>query len=417
MASSRMTESQSAPVERLAYRSLARAAPAPEALQTLLHQSRKRNAAEKLTGLLVYDQGHYVQWLEGPADGLDRVWSSICRDHRHASVERLNLQASGTRLFPAWGMQYGTGTDPPHLSGGLSLPEPSIRALRRHPDSAAEILQGLALWHALPSPAVMAGAFLDASAAASEALAERIAAMRPTVEALGMHVLGPLSRALGDAWLDDRCTGTDLVIAQGRLQALVRQVLGPGMTPLPEGESRRALIAAAPGEVHLAGMSFAGVALDLAGWQVRCVFPDSSRDIESEVAATPFDLLHLALSESLTRGERLAELAAMVRGARAASCNPAMQVLVSGRAFAEQPGLAALVGADDVGLGYGSDTADLDPMLHFAPTREHSPAMLLAQSTLNELALEMQRRHFAPPGARGATTRAPASAPKRRSRR
>lgn len=412
-----MPESPSAPVERLAYRSLARATPGPDALQTLLQQARKRNANEKLTGLLVYDHGHYVQWLEGPADGLDRVWSSICRDARHASIERLNLQASGARLFPGWGMQYGAGTESPHVSGDLSLPEPSIRALRRHPEGAAEILQGLALWHALPSPTEMASAFLDASAAASEALAERITAMRPTVEALGMHVLGPLSRALGDAWLDDRCTGTDLVIAQGRLQALVRQVLGHGTTQAPEGESRRALIAAAPGEVHLAGMSFAGVALDLAGWHVRCVFPDSTRDVEQEVAGAHFDLLHLALSESLTRGDRLAELAAMIRGARAASCNPSMQVLVSGRAFAEQPGLAALIGADDLGLGYGSDTNDLDHLLHFAQVREHSPAMLLAQSTLSELALEMQRRHFAPPAARRASRGAQAVAPRRRTRR
>uniref|UniRef100_UPI0013DAEED6 BLUF domain-containing protein n=1 Tax=Stenotrophomonas maltophilia TaxID=40324 RepID=UPI0013DAEED6 len=62
---------------QLVYRSLAVEPPSARALQRILEVARRRNATEGLTGLLVHDQGCFVQWLEGPPEGLDRVWESI----------------------------------------------------------------------------------------------------------------------------------------------------------------------------------------------------------------------------------------------------------------------------------------------------------------------------------------------------
>ncbi|WP_204307136.1 hypothetical protein, partial [Klebsiella aerogenes] len=68
------------------------------------------------------------------------------------------------------------------------------------------------------------------------------------------------------------------------------------------------------------------------------------------------------LSDSFTREHRLAELAALMRSARRESLRPQIQILLSGRAFAQQPGLAQLLGADGDGVAQKVDGADLDAL-------------------------------------------------------
>ena len=97
----------------------------------------------------------------------------------------------------------------------------------------------------------------------------------------------------------------------------------------------------------------------------------------------------------------MAELAETVRAARRVSRNPQLQVLLGGRAFAEQPGLAVFVGADGEGLDQGTGPAELQAMLEHAQWRRHSPGAMVAQATLNELVLQLQRRRFGEPAVQG----------------
>mgnify|MGYP006169148737 CR=1 FL=1 len=106
------------------------------------------------------------------------------------------------------------------------------------------------------------------------------------------------------------------------------------------------------------------------------------------------EVLHVALSDAFEREDRLSSLASAIREVRRASMQPQLQVLVSGRAFAMQPGLAVVVGADGDGLAQGSDAPDLEAMLAWARIRRQSPGMMVAQSMINGLAVSMQRKRF-----------------------
>ena len=384
------TPTAAVPLAHLVYRSAAVSRFDSAALEDLLEQARRRNAALGITGLLVYDQGCFVQWLEGPAPAVDSVWRSIQRDPRHTEVERLHTAWRAGRLFPDWGMQYSAAQAAPRVRDDFFLA--STRQRPGHPaaDFGDEFIRGIALWQALPTPLAMADTLLAGREDDLQALTQAVCAHLPSIDMLGLHLLGPLARALGDSWCEDRCNSTELLLAQGRLQVLVRQV-GLGLESAPPAAGRRVLVSMMPGETHMAGLSFAGVAFDCLGWQVLSAFPRSAGELTGLLQREVFDVLHLALSDSFVRAERHAELAALIRQARRVALNPMLQVLVSGRAFIEQPGLAAVVGADGDGLGQGSDSHDLALMLAWSRERAHSAGSMLAQAALDSLSLRLQR--------------------------
>jgi hypothetical protein len=380
-----------APFRQLVYRSAAVDPMAEADLHEMLVQARSRNEAERLTGLLVYHHGCFVQWLEGPADGLERVWRSIQADPRHTEVELLHTPWSGERLFPDWRMRLGSATLSEGEPDAVPLQTLALDALNRHGNLAHEFMRGIAYWRGLPAPEQMAMRLCRGSAADVQALREQVLAARPSLTALGWHVLGPVSRALGQLWNQDQLQGVELVLAQGWLQALVREVGGHAS----RGASRskgRALVAPPPGEDHLAGATFAAVALDAAGWQVEFAFPRNDSELCGAVKARDFEVLHLALSGIFTRQERLARLASCIRTVRARTSRPLMQILVSGRAFIEQPGLAEVVGADGDGLAQGNESADLDAMLRWAHVRGWLPEAAAAQAALSAVAERLSQR-------------------------
>ena len=77
------------------------------ALNQLVEAAFQRNLAESVTGLLIYDGGRFLQWLEGPAESVDRIWQSIRVDSRHTDVEILGHMPTTVRCFPDWGMKLG----------------------------------------------------------------------------------------------------------------------------------------------------------------------------------------------------------------------------------------------------------------------------------------------------------------------
>lgn len=389
-----------AAIGQLLYRSVADHPFAERELQHLLRQARERNAREALTGLLIHDRGCFVQWLEGPMPALQRVWASIRADPRHRGIERLHVGTAAERLFPDWQMQrVPTAVVAP--ADGPWMPAAAWRRLRDPGAQALASIQDIAFWARLPPAAAMARLLARGDEPQVHALGTLVAALRPSWPAVGLHLLGPVSRALHEAWRDDALDGTDLVIAQARLRGLLRQAaLARSPEPAP-GEARRALVAPLPGEGDPAGVTFAAIALDMAGWQVRCRFPASTAQLLDAVRADAPDLLHLALSDGSVQAQRLADLAEAIPLLRSCAAQPGMLVLVGGRAFAEQPGLATLLGADGDGLAQGSEARDLEAMRRWVSLRATSPAMMVAQATLDDVCLQVRRRHLDPaaPGA------------------
>ncbi|WP_343896317.1 BLUF domain-containing protein, partial [Craurococcus roseus] len=90
----------------LVYRSRAVAPLGPAELGGLVAAAQARNRAESVTGVVVYDDGRFLQWLEGPAEGVGRVAASVSADARHADVEILHEEpAHGGRRFGGWDMR------------------------------------------------------------------------------------------------------------------------------------------------------------------------------------------------------------------------------------------------------------------------------------------------------------------------
>ena len=89
----------------IVYRSRALFAPTDVDLFYLIAHARERNKALGLSGVILYDRGHFFQWLEGANKALGAVWTSIRGDTRHSDVRVLADQEIPVRLFEGWSMR------------------------------------------------------------------------------------------------------------------------------------------------------------------------------------------------------------------------------------------------------------------------------------------------------------------------
>jgi hypothetical protein len=89
------------------YRSRATYTPTETDLQTLLEQSRTYNAQEQITGLLLYNDGQFVQLVEGPEAVVRSLYAQIRADPRHTQVVTLSEGPAPQRWFADWHMAFG----------------------------------------------------------------------------------------------------------------------------------------------------------------------------------------------------------------------------------------------------------------------------------------------------------------------
>ena len=91
---------------QLVYASAATKTFTPEALRLLLGKARARNATFGVTGMLLYHNGSFLQVLEGPEAGVDRILASILKDPRHTTARTLSRAQVAVREFEAWSMGF-----------------------------------------------------------------------------------------------------------------------------------------------------------------------------------------------------------------------------------------------------------------------------------------------------------------------
>jgi hypothetical protein len=117
-------------------------------LDRLIVSAQKRNIKEGITGLLIYDQGRFLQWLEGPTEGVGRVWQSISQDRRHDVISVLGESSLPVRCFGSSAMARGKRRA--EIGGHarrpaeVGLPSELIEALYRSPHAAPSVLAALA---------------------------------------------------------------------------------------------------------------------------------------------------------------------------------------------------------------------------------------------------------------------------------
>lgn len=381
----------------LVYRSRATEALGWDELCALLHRARQRNRRESLTGLLVYDRGHFFQWLEGPAGALERIWDAVRRDPRHRDIERLGSPRLPMRLFADWEMRLAVRSPQAEAAGEdvLSADPELLRRLAGGELGGSEILAALASFSSTacadlacsglasshhqsvrrlcetvvcglagrqasarpPQPRLRApldevgldrflDALLDTDDRGARSTLDTLQRAGFGCATLGAGLFEPAARRLGDRWQDDACSLASLALGTSRLVALLRSVLdaaptGCGPCPLS------VLVARVPGETDVLTPSLAATQLLPAGCALDCDFPEDADALAAAVGAAPRAVLMLTLDPlrgALRAGPEA--LAGLVARARAASTNPALAVLLCGRPVAEDPGLARRVGAD-----------------------------------------------------------------------
>ncbi|BDT68181.1 hypothetical protein os1_23630 [Comamonadaceae bacterium OS-1] len=73
-------------------------------LEQLLHKARDRNQQNALTGVLLYNGGNFMQYLEGPSQALQETYRRIACDPLHHNVIELLLEPIAERSYSRWDM-------------------------------------------------------------------------------------------------------------------------------------------------------------------------------------------------------------------------------------------------------------------------------------------------------------------------
>ena len=76
----------------------------PNDLQHILEGARRRNVEEGITGVLLYADGYFMQYLEGPAAGLHRIYAVIKTHPLHYGLVDLMREPIHAREFTEWSM-------------------------------------------------------------------------------------------------------------------------------------------------------------------------------------------------------------------------------------------------------------------------------------------------------------------------
>jgi len=75
-------------------------------LENLLVDIRRRNKLQKVTGLLLYNDGTFIQLIEGKPRVIKNLFEKIKNDKRHSNVVLLLDESIKKRAFPDWTMGY-----------------------------------------------------------------------------------------------------------------------------------------------------------------------------------------------------------------------------------------------------------------------------------------------------------------------
>jgi hypothetical protein len=98
------------------YCSVATRGFAEDELVDILEQARVKNFRQEITGMLLYEQGAFIQVIEGPKENIERLLTTLLADPRHHKVQILSLKSVTAREFGQWDMAFfrrsATQSDP-----------------------------------------------------------------------------------------------------------------------------------------------------------------------------------------------------------------------------------------------------------------------------------------------------------------
>ncbi len=86
----------------------------------LVEQSRLHNARNGISGLLLHEDGAFLQFIEGEKAAVETLYRKILRDPRHSYVTQICNQETDARLFGEWPLaflgrvEYAQASQSPH---------------------------------------------------------------------------------------------------------------------------------------------------------------------------------------------------------------------------------------------------------------------------------------------------------------
>lgn len=116
----------------------------------LLERAQTRNLECQVTGVLLYAAGDFMQYLEGPEDGVAEVYRHIRADPLHTGIIELLREPIEQREFTEWLMAYRALGVEHHAEPWLQRPGLADRIVGSgQPASPARILLR-SFWNRMP---------------------------------------------------------------------------------------------------------------------------------------------------------------------------------------------------------------------------------------------------------------------------
>lgn len=91
-------------LHQITYISTARSTILLADVEGILETSRRRNRANDITGLLIFDGKRFLQVIEGPYEAIETTFTRIARDPRHRALVKLATRHVEAREFGRWSM-------------------------------------------------------------------------------------------------------------------------------------------------------------------------------------------------------------------------------------------------------------------------------------------------------------------------
>lgn len=107
------------PLSRIIYVSRATCRVEAEGINAILTTARHNNISLGITGVLAFQDGGFLQVLEGPEPEVQGLFTRILADRRHESVILVERAAISERVFSGWAMGWIEDRD--RLSTGFDI--------------------------------------------------------------------------------------------------------------------------------------------------------------------------------------------------------------------------------------------------------------------------------------------------------
>lgn len=151
-----------------------------------------------------------------------------------------------------------------------------------------------------------------------------------SVDSIVLELIPRIARKLGDQWISDSLSFTEVTIATGRLQKLIYSLDHLFQeTRTHAATAHTILVSAAPGSHHTLGPLILSNYFTWAGWNVLNESTPSKRFIEATVARQSLTAIALSIADY----DQLDQLPALIQSIRNKSRNPRIVVLTGGSLY------------------------------------------------------------------------------------